>query len=126
MSEASALPEYVNLRLLSPEEVLFESQVLWVQVPLYDGLLGIWPGHAPLVASTAKGCIRFNAGQGVQELAVENGFLRVSAEECIILVGLLTQQREGMVQDKGVLFADLEEALSESLSEDQLKRLQED
>ncbi len=126
MSEVISVPEYLNLRLLSPEEVLFEARVLWVQVPLHDGLLGIWPGHAPLVASTARGRIRFNAGQGAQELAVGNGILRVGTEECIILVGLLTQGREGTGQDKGALFADLEDALSDSLSEAQIKELQED
>ena len=33
----------VLLRVLTPERVMFDAPVQWVQVPLEDGMLGVWP-----------------------------------------------------------------------------------
>lgn len=125
MNGRVSLPEFVNLHVLSPEETVYQGQVLWVQVPLRDGFIGIWPGHAPLIASLGKGDIVFDTRAGRQKLAVRSGILRVTLERCLILLGSFDLQRgdSGGVNDG--LAASLEETLLDSLADDQIRELQE-
>ncbi|MBK9383833.1 MAG: F0F1 ATP synthase subunit epsilon [Planctomycetes bacterium] len=44
-----------HLRLISPEEVIFDGPAKSLQFPGLDGLVGVLPGHAPLVAAIAPG-----------------------------------------------------------------------
>ena len=124
MSEPLAAPEQITLRIISPEEILFERHVRWVQIPLEDGLIGVWPGHAPLVAMVAEGKLTFDDGHGERALSLNGGILRISPEECTILVGLPQGQPAPAAVDKEALFADLEESLSSGLPEEQIQRLQ--
>jgi len=117
-------PQHVSLYVLTPEDILYEGQVLWVEIPLEDGLIGIWPGHAPLVASTLGGDIVFDAGNGLEHLSVSPGILKVDVERCAILSSVRQAARAPAV-DKEALFGELEEALEESLSPQQIKTMQE-
>lgn len=125
MSEAIQMPERVLLRVLTPEEVVYEGEVLWVQVPLHDGLIGIWPGHAPLIGSLPGGVIRYGTEGGVRELAVESGILRVGVERCTILASLLASGNRATGRTgTDHLVDNLERELRDSLSEEELRRLQ--
>ena len=124
MSEVSHAPEHVNLYVLSPEEIIYEGRVLWVQAPLTDGLIGIWPGHAPLIASLKEGHIRFDTDRGVEQVAVRSGILRVGVERCVILVGSLASTHETPGVGTEALVAEFEQVLSETLPEDQIQELQ--
>jgi len=114
----------VSLYVVTPEDILYEGQVLWVEIPLEDGLIGIWPGHAPLVASTIAGEIVFDAGTGPEQLSLPPGILKVDVERCAILSGVRQVAQPPSV-NKEALFGELEEALEESLSPQQIKSLQE-
>ena len=117
-------PEHVNLRILSPEQVLFEGRALWVEIPLYDGLIGIWPGHAPLIGSVSKGTIRFETDGGIRELPIGSGVLRVRPTECAVLVGALGQDSSSERENSKALFGGLEETLIESLSEEDAQEIE--
>jgi len=95
MSVEIGIPSRVHLRILSPEQLLYEGQVLWVQVPLEDGLIGIWPGHAPLIGSLGRGGVQWDTGQGAEEFEVEGGMLRVDANGCVLLVGRASASTHG-------------------------------
>jgi F-type H+-transporting ATPase subunit epsilon len=43
--------------LVTPEHILFEGDVTWVQIPAHDGYVGILPHHAPMVSLTGTGII---------------------------------------------------------------------
>ena len=124
MSERPSLSEYVDLHVLSPEETVYRGQVAWVQVPLRDGLIGIWPGHAPLIASLGEGDIVYAASSGTQKLPVRTGILRITLECCLILLGSfdLRGGESGSVHD--ALVASAEETLLDSLPEDQIRELE--
>ena len=50
----------LRLQVLTPAtQLLPPIDVAWVQAWLIDGSIGIWPGHAPLLAETAAGPLRF-------------------------------------------------------------------
>ena len=125
MSAGPRLPKQLRLQILLPEQMLYEGQVLWVQVPLEDGFIGIWPGHAPLVGSIGQGCLQWDAGQGAQELEIDSGMLRVDIDRCVILVGRSGAEvpRPRAAQTEA-LFEGLAEALSDSLSDEEFRDLQ--
>jgi F-type H+-transporting ATPase subunit epsilon len=116
--------EQVRLQILSPERVLFEREVDWLQVPLADGLLGIWPQHAPLIASLSQGTIRFHVDEGVKEMAVGVGILRLDGEQCTVLTGFPVAEEKISDFDSGRATEGLEEALRESLSDEEIEDLQ--
>ena len=95
MSDAPRDPNRLHLLVLTPEEVLFAGDVLWAQVPLIDGLLGIWPGHAPLVGRMDQGTVEYATPAGIETVAVAGGVLRVDEGGCIVLVGALAHGNPG-------------------------------
>lgn len=91
MSDAPRDPDRLHLLVLTPEELLFEGDVLWAQVPLVDGLAGIWPGHAPLVGRIDRGTVEYATPSGTEALSVAGGVLRVDDGRCVVLVSALAR-----------------------------------
>jgi F0F1-type ATP synthase epsilon subunit len=71
-----------RLVVLTPEEPLLDAgEVAWVQAHLADGGgIGIYPGHAPLVAETVTAPLRYADPAGEHALDLEAGILQVDAE----------------------------------------------
>jgi F-type H+-transporting ATPase subunit epsilon len=66
------------LTVLTPDETLLDADVAWVQLRLADGGgIGIYPGHAPLLAETAAGPLRYADESGEHALELEAGVLEV-------------------------------------------------
>lgn len=114
--------QYVRLYVLSPEEVLVEGQALWVQVPLEDGLIGIWPGHSPLIGSLGPGTVEYALPDGVHQLQVLAGILRVTMEECVVLVSHPEGEAPSeLTDDRDALFDDLVDSLQDEEIRDLLE-----
>ena len=47
-----AIPNQFRLVVVTPETTLLDENVDSVRLPLYDGMIGIFPGRAPIVRST--------------------------------------------------------------------------
>ena len=124
MTGSGGLSERVNLSILTPEELLFEGQAEWLQVPLEDGLVGIWPGHSPMVGAIGSGTLSFQAGGETREMPVSGGILRLSVERCAVLLSAGPAASPTPL-DTEVLASDLEDALHDILPEDQIEALQE-
>ena len=67
----------MKVSVVSPERMLFEGEASRVVVPAYDGLLGILPRHAPLLALLGRGTLVVGAAQGEQRFRVGGGFVQV-------------------------------------------------
>ena len=67
----------MTVSVVSPERVLFEGEAKSVIVPAYDGLMGILPRHAPLLALLGKGVLKVRGSQGEQRFTVAGGFVQV-------------------------------------------------
>lgn len=120
-------PPHVRLTIVSPEQVLFDGRVEWVQVPLEDGLIGIWPGHGPLIAALAPGEIEYYSAEGLHRLAIQSGHLRVTETRCVVMISRLEGSEETFsAQDgRGDLFDQISRVLDESLSENGSGRMEE-
>lgn len=77
----------VRVRVVSPERSLYDGEVEHFVAPGYDGELGIWARHAPLVARLGVGVVRLHDTSGdVEKFAVRGGILMVDADEATLLV----------------------------------------
>jgi F0F1-type ATP synthase epsilon subunit len=130
VSDAPTPVDRVNLRVVSPEEVLVEAQVLWVQVPLVDGYMGIWPGHTDLIGALGPGPVRYALSDAEErEVEVSRGIVRVTPERCAVLISRLLGDEgpdEPLLadEDRDSLFDDLAGALDDAFTEDQIEGLQ--
>jgi F0F1-type ATP synthase epsilon subunit len=82
--------------VLTPERPLLEAEgVTWVQAHLADGgPIGIYPGHAPLLAETAAALLRYADLAGEHALDLAAGILQVGGGDVIVLAGELVQTPE--------------------------------
>lgn len=68
----------MKAQVVSPEKVLFEGDATALVVPAYDGLIGILPRHAPLLALLGRGTLTVKSqGQGERRFTVGGGFVQV-------------------------------------------------
>lgn len=74
------MPELLRLVVLTPVSTLLDAgDVKWVQLRLADGAgIGIFPGHAPLLAETVAAPLRYADANGEHILNVDAGILRVA------------------------------------------------
>jgi F-type H+-transporting ATPase subunit epsilon len=107
--ELSHGQENLEVVVVSPAAPIFEGDAHWVTAPAWSlvgdeggirlpysdapavevavGQIGIWPGHAPLVAALGSGLLRIGQeGGGVARFAVRGGFLKVGGSKVTILV----------------------------------------
>lgn len=79
----------MNLEILSPEQVLFSSEVYGVQLPGTSGLFELLDKHAPLVASLGKGTIKVlidKSNANTQRFSISGGFVEVLNNRATVLV----------------------------------------
>mgnify|MGYP001099167300 CR=1 FL=1 len=80
----------LRLTVLTPAGVLLDvADVTWVQVPLADGgSVGIYPGHAPLLAETRRAPLRYATATGEHRTEeFEAGILQVRGRQVLLLTG---------------------------------------
>jgi len=67
----------LKLRIVSPEKVEFDGEVLRVKVPGKNGNFEILENHAPIISSLQEGVVEYTTTEGTVTLAVLGGFAEV-------------------------------------------------
>lgn len=77
----------MRLTVLTPARTLLDVEsVAWVQAQLADGgPIGIYPGHAPLLAETAAAPLCYADRSGERALDLDAGILRIRGEGVTVL-----------------------------------------
>ena len=76
----------LQVRVVSPESLLFEGPAVSVVAPAWDGRVGILPGHAPMIALLGSGDLSIDLpGGGSQSFFVAGGVLKVEGPELVVL-----------------------------------------
>ena len=76
----------INVELVTPQQLVFSSDVDMVTIPGKEGDFGVLHGHVPMISSIRPGVITLDKGEGtIQQLYVEGGFAEVTSEGCTIL-----------------------------------------
>jgi len=75
VSDAKTFP----IKVITPEGVLVDEPAAHASIPAHDGLLGVLPGRAPIVAELGLGQLRVDLpGRGSRLFLIEEGFAQVS------------------------------------------------
>ena len=86
------MAERIHLEVVTPERKVFEADVERVEVPGFDGELGILPGHTELVSLLKPaGLLTYHIGNETGEMAVSDGFVEVSADRVTVLANKATR-----------------------------------
>ena len=90
------MSELLRLTVLTPAETLLDvEEVAWAQIRLADGGgIGIYPGHAPLLAETVSAPLRYADRSGVHTLDLEAGILQVDRGGVTVLTSGVRQTSE--------------------------------
>jgi len=76
----------LQLRVVSPDSVLYEGPAASIVAPAWDGKLGILPGHAPMIALLGSGELSIDLPEGGSErFFVAGGVLKVEGADLMIL-----------------------------------------
>ncbi len=79
---------FVSLKVsvVSPSGSIFEGEVASLKAPAHDGLMGIMPGHAPLLGMLGNGLLTCYPLNGkVEKFVIDGGFLEVAPGRVTIL-----------------------------------------
>lgn len=63
--------------VITPEKTLRDQQAEFVVLPLFDGEIGIAPGHTPMIGRLGSGEMRIREGGQSTRFYVEGGFVEV-------------------------------------------------
>jgi F-type H+-transporting ATPase subunit epsilon len=96
----------IHVRLVTPEQTLFDQQVDAVELPARSGNIEVLYGHAPLLSELGAGLVTLHTGADSESYSVSWGFVEVLPEQVTILANR-AQKPETI--DKAAAEADLEE-----------------
>jgi F-type H+-transporting ATPase subunit epsilon len=72
---AGAHDRILECIIVTPEATVLEHPAQFVVVPLYDGELGIAPGHTPLIGRLGYGELRLTEGDRTWRFYIDGGFV---------------------------------------------------
>src|SRR5664279_3662561 len=99
---ADTLPSKIHLTVVTRERKIVEVDVDEIELPAFDGEIGILPGHTPLLTTLSIGQMRYRSGSTVNRLVLSWGFAEVLPDRVIVLA------------ERGVLPAEIDYAAAES------------
>ncbi|HKP28414.1 MAG TPA: F0F1 ATP synthase subunit epsilon [Gemmatimonadales bacterium] len=67
----------MRVLVISPEASMFDGDADSVVVPIYDGQMGILPGHAAFMAPLGKGHLTVKHQGKAQKFTIAGGLLQV-------------------------------------------------
>ncbi len=92
--------------VVTPEQTALEQQAEAVILPLYDGEIGIFPDHAPLIGRLGYGEMRIKSGGTEQHYYIDGGFVQVADNVVSVLTNrALTADKLDATAAKGKIDA---------------------
>ena len=76
----------LNLRVLAPDQSVFEGPVDEVILPSSTGQLGVLTGHVSMLTALDSGVLRLREGSSWKAIALLGGFAEVESNEVTVLV----------------------------------------
>lgn len=73
--------------VVTPETTLRDAPADFVAVTLFDGEVGIAPGHTPLIGRLGCGELRIKREDKVERYYIEGGFVEVTGDVVSVLTG---------------------------------------
>ena len=89
-----ALPQHLQLQIVSADKSLVNETVDEVEIPGADGYFGVLPGHTPLLALLGAGEMWYRRGTDIQHLVIAFGFAEVQPDAVTILAEIAERPDE--------------------------------
>jgi F-type H+-transporting ATPase subunit epsilon len=80
--------------VVTPERTLCDKAADFVALTLFDGEIGIAPGHTPLIGRLGYGEMRITQGERTDRYYVEGGFVEVLGNVVSVLTNRAVPARE--------------------------------
>lgn len=71
--------------VVTPERTVVDQRAEFVALPLFDGEIGIAPGHSPMIGRLGFGELRIRGGEDVSRFYVEGGFVEVLGQTVSVM-----------------------------------------
>jgi F-type H+-transporting ATPase subunit epsilon len=71
--------------VVTPEKLALDTHADFVAVPLYDGEMGIAPGHSAVIGRLGCGELRLRSGSRVTRYFVDGGFVQIAHDRVTVL-----------------------------------------
>ncbi|MGD2294871.1 MAG: F0F1 ATP synthase subunit epsilon [Candidatus Aminicenantes bacterium] len=97
MSEA--VPAFLQLKVFTPQKLLVEEDVQEVSLPSLEGLLGILPGHRPLLVVLGDGDLSCKSAHKERTFTVSGGYAEVQTDSVRVFTRL--KDKNGQESDQG-------------------------
>ena len=97
----------LTLRVLAPDQSVFDGSADEVILPSTTGQVGILPGHVSLLAALDVGVLRVRTDSNWQSIALMGGFAEVDSDEVTVLVN---KAELGSSIDRNAAEADFQKA----------------
>ncbi len=75
----------INLKIITPERIVFEGEIDQATLPVSDGEVTILPKHRSYIASLKIGEIMIKKGSEENSIAVAGGFLEFADDKLVVL-----------------------------------------
>ena len=78
----------LKLKIVSPEKIEFDGEVVSILVPGTLGSFEILQNHAPIISSLEKGVVTYETAEGKKSLEIIGGFVSVNQNQVNLCVEL--------------------------------------
>jgi len=97
----------LNVRVVSPDAIVFEGEASALVAPAWDGQVGILPGHAPMMALLGSGRLSVERlGGGSDSFHVAGGVLKVERDTVTLLTEYAGDEAPTEVPASAIVFAE--------------------
>ena len=74
----------LRLKVVTPRLLLVDQEVDDVQVPTIEGLIGVYPGHRPLMVSIGRGTLSYRLGGDEESFDISGGTAEIHPDHVLI------------------------------------------
>ena len=79
------MADTTQLELVTPARIMAQKSVQMVVAPGVEGLFGVLPRHAPLLADLTRGIVEVHEdGKVTDRFMIDGGLADVSGESCLL------------------------------------------
>jgi len=91
---AEQLPTKLKLTIVTRERRIVDVDVDEVELPAFDGEIGILPGHTPLLTLLRIGQMKYRVGGHFERLVISWGFAEILPDRVIVMAerGVLPEE----------------------------------
>lgn len=106
----------LQVRVVSPETVVYEGEGRSVVAPAWDGQVGILAGHAPMIVLLGAGHLTVDLpGGGAEAWYVAGGALKVENDQVTVLTEFAGAEAPAELPRESIVFPeDVDEKLRET------------